>query len=123
LLNTASFYAPEHWKGRCYRVSRAHPRGQRVQWETLPLVYPPRELLRAYRDREVDFGAFSRRYRMALDENYGRLAQFREWASGLPLMDDFTLLCFEREGLPCHRRELARWLLDRVPGLEAGELR
>jgi hypothetical protein len=60
---------------------------------------------------------------MALDENYGRLAQFREWAGGLPSMDDFTLLCFEREGLPCHRLELARWLLERVPGLELGELR
>jgi len=60
---------------------------------------------------------------MLLDENYERLAQFREWAGGLRSMGDFTLLCFEREGLPCHRRELAQWLLERVPGLEPGELR
>lgn len=104
-------------------MSRGHPRGQRVYWEALPLAYPPRDLLRAYRAGEVDFGGFSRGYRLVLEGNYGRVAQFREWTDGLASMHDFTLLCFEREGLPCHRRELARWLLERVPGLVAGELR
>lgn len=122
-MYTASFYAPEHWVGRCYRVSRGHPRGQQPRWETLPFAYPPRELLQSYRGKEMDFAHFVREYRRALDANYRHLAEFRQWAGELSAKGHVTLLCFERESLPCHRRELVRWLLERVPGLEAGEQR
>ena len=123
MLYTASFYDPEDWIGRRYRVSRAHPRGRRTQWETVPFLYPARELLRAYRTGDLDFHDLSREYKQALDVAFDQSSQFQEWALGLPSSGDTTLLCFEREDKPCHRRLAARWLLERVPGLTAGELR
>ena len=59
MLYTASYYDPQDWVGQPYRVSRAHPRGRKTQWETLPFLYPPLELLRAYRQGDLDFEALS----------------------------------------------------------------
>jgi uncharacterized protein YeaO (DUF488 family) len=123
MLHTASFYAPKHWVGRLYRVSRHHPRGRRTQWETMPLLYPSAALLRAYRAGELDFEAFGIEYRCGLDAALVVNPELQEWLAGVPALGDFTLLCFEAAGLPCHRRVLAQWLLSRAPGLEVGELR
>jgi uncharacterized protein YeaO (DUF488 family) len=86
-------------------------------------LYPPRELLRAYRGGALDFAAFIREYLRGLDAAYGQLEEFRAWIRRLPSMGNVTLLCFEREEKPCHRVELARWLLEQVPGLRQGKLR
>jgi uncharacterized protein YeaO (DUF488 family) len=123
MLYTASFYTPEDWVGRAYRVSRQHPRGRKVQWESLPFLYPSRDLIRGYRSGEIDFAAFSAEYRRRLEERYEELAGFREWVRSVPSLEGFTLLCFERAGQPCHRLTLAQWLLERAPSLEVGELR
>ena len=106
MLYTASFYDPEHWKGQRYRVSRAHPRGMRAQWDTAPFLYPPRELLRDYRAGTLDFVALS-----------------LQWVQGLGALADMTLLCFERGETQCHRRVAANWLLERASELRLGELR
>ena len=123
MLHTASFYAPDDWVGRLYRVSRGHPRGRRAQWQTLPFLYPHRELLQAYRSGEVDFAALEVGYRQRLGQQYEEVAEFREWLHTVPSLGDFTLLCFERAGQPCHRRTLAHWVLERVPSLSLGALR
>jgi uncharacterized protein YeaO (DUF488 family) len=123
MLYTASYYAPHHWVGRAYRVSRQHPRGRRADWECLPRLYPARELLRAYRQGRVAFDGFSLEYRRGLDQEYESSEELREWVAASPTLGDFTLLCFERQGEPCHRLVLAQWLLERVPGLAAGEMR
>jgi uncharacterized protein YeaO (DUF488 family) len=123
MLYTASFYAPLHWVGRTFRVSRQHPRGRRVAWECLPRLYPARDLLRDYREGRVDFAQFGQEYWLGLDQEYASDPELQEWVEAAPTLGDFTLLCFEREGEPCHRRVLAHWLLERVPELKAGELR
>lgn len=123
MLYTASFYAPQHWVGRLYRVSRHHPRGRRARWEVLPFLYPPRELLRAYRAGELDFPAFALAYRRGLDVEHSANVGFQDWLAEEPALGDFTLLCFEAAGQPCHRLPLAEWLLARAPGLQVGELR
>jgi len=123
MLYTASFYAPQDWVGRLYRVSRGHPRGRRTQWESLTFLYPQRDLIRGYRAGEVDFAAFSQEYRRGLEQAYEKLAEFQKWLRAVPSMGDFTLLCFEPAGEPCHRRTLAQWLLERVPNLALGALR
>lgn len=135
MLHTASFYAPGHWVGQPYRVSRQHPRGRRVQWETLPFLYPERHHLDAYRKGSLTFDQFSREYRAGLElryaSSYGIVAgrndpapaQLRAWLESIPSLGDFTLLCFEPCGEPCHRLVLARWLLEAVEGLEEGRLR
>ncbi len=124
MLYTASFYVPQNWVGTAYRVSRAHPRGRKTQWDTLPFFYPDRALLQTYRAGELDFPAFGTEYRRSLDARLEEEPALREWLEQImPALEDFTLLCFEREGQPCHRRVLAEWLQEQVPGLEVGELR
>lgn len=107
MLFTASFYAPDNWQGLRYRVSRSHPRGRRTQWDTLPFLYPSRELLVAYRAGELDFSALSAAYRSSLDVRHNESADLQDWLDKTPDLGDFTLLCFEPEGKPCHRVVLA----------------
>lgn len=123
MLYTASYYDPQDWAGQPYRVSRAHPRGRKTQWETLSFLYPPLELLRAYRDGQLDFEALSREYRRNLDEKLLVDYRLRKWLEELPTLGDVTLLCFERGGDPCHRRVAAQWLREHVAGVELGELK
>ena len=123
MLYTASFYAPQNWIGQPFRVSRQHPRGKRVQWESLPFFYPDRELLRAYRNGELGFESLSATYRQELDRKSLADPQMRDWLKDATKLGDFTLLCFEPAGQPCHRLVLARWLLGRLPALGLGELR
>ena len=123
MLYTASFYAPENWVGRPYRVSRQHPRGRPTQWEVLPFLYPALDLLRAYRGEKIDFAELSREYVKGLEEGFSQPGEFRSWVEALPDLGDFTLLCFEPAGQPCHRRVLAPWLVQQVPGLALGQLR
>ncbi len=122
MLYTASYYAPEDWKGRVYRVSRGHPRGRKTQWETLPFLYPTRKLLTTYQEGALDFAGLRVEYTRELEDNCQRLPEFGEWLAKAAL-EEFTLLCFERAEEPCHRQILAQWLLETVPGLEAGGLR
>ena len=123
MLYTASYYDPQHWVGQPYRVSRAHPRGRKTEWETLSFLYPPLELLRAYRDGRLDFETLSSGYLRNLDEKLLVDYRFRKWLEQLPVLGDATLLCFERGDDPCHRRVAAQWLGEHVPDLELGELR
>ena len=106
-----------------YRISRAHPRGQTTRWETQPFLYPSRQLLIAYRDRDLDFAGLTDRYREELQTNYNWEADFQEWLGSLKPEEDFTLLCFEPEGEPCHRRVAAAWLLEKMPELGPGQIR
>lgn len=123
MLYTASYYDPQDWVGQPYRVSRAHPRGRKTQWETLSFLYPPLELLRAYRDGQLDFDALSGKYRHNLDEKLLVDYRLRKWLEQLPSQGDVTLLCFERGEDPCHRRVAAQWLWEHVPGVELGQLK
>ena len=123
MLYTASFYAPDNWVGSRYRVSRQHPRGRRTEWEVLPFLYPALDLLRAYRSKEIDFAELSKKYVKGLDEGFSREGEFRSWVEAVPNLGHFTLLCFEPAGQACHRRLLAPWLVQQVPGLELGQLR
>jgi len=86
-------------------------------------MYPARELIRAYRSHEIDFSQFAEDYRKGLKRQFEQSTEFQEWVSSVPSLGDFTLLCFEREGVPCHRLVLAGWLQERVSSLEVGALR
>ncbi len=123
MLYTASYYDPQDWVGQAYRVSRAHPRGRKTEWDTLSCLYPPLELLRAYRDGQLDFDALTAAYRRNLDEKLLVDYHLRKWLEQLPTLGDVTLLCFERGDDPCHRRVAAHWLTEHVPGLELGHLK
>ncbi len=123
MLYTASFYEPGHWVGERYRISRAHPRGRKADWQVQPALYPSRALLAGYRQGGLSFADLDACYRDELDATWQQDAAFRAFLEGLPAAGDFTLLCFEPAGTPCHRRSAAAWLLERVPGLDLGRLR
>ncbi len=123
MLYTASFYEPRHWMGERYRISRAHPRGRKTEWQVQPALYPSRALLTDYRQGNLTFAELDVRYREELDETFERDAGFPAFLKQLTAMGDFTLLCFEPAGEPCHRRCAAVWLLERVPDLALGRLR
>ncbi len=123
MLYTASFYELPNWRGVRYRISRAHPRGKRTDWEVQPFLYPPRELLADYRAGAISFLELDQRYRQQLDRSAEADPGFREWLGSLNVGDDLTLLCFEPSGTPCHRRSAAAWLLESIPGLQLGWLR
>ena len=123
MLYTASFYEPRHWIGQRYRISRAHPRGRKTEWEVQPALYPSRPLLTDYRQGNLTFAELDVRYREELDDTFEQNDEFRSFLEQLPGMGDFTLLCFELAGEPCHRRCAAAWLLERVDGLALGRLR
>ena len=118
LLSTASYYEPQNWRGSAFRVSRGYPRGRKSQWSNLPSFYPDLVLLRAYRHREIDFESLTVAYIDQLEVSYVRDPVVEAWLTQAPELGDFTLLCFEREGVPCHRRVLARWLKDKQPALD-----
>ena len=103
MLYTASFYHPEDWHGTPYRISRAHPRGQKTAWEVQPFLYPSRQLLTEYREGALDFAGLTERYWEELQTNYKWEADFQDWLGSLKPDEDLTLLCFEPEGEPCHR--------------------
>ena len=123
MLYTASFYDQGHWVGTRYRISRAHPRGRKTEWEVQPALYPSRALLTDYRQGNIGFAELDVRYRDELEETLEQSAEFRAFLEQLPDAGDFTLLCFEPAGEPCHRRSAAAWLLERAPALELGRLR
>ncbi len=123
MLYTASFYEPRHWMGVRYRISRAHPRGRKTDWEVQPALYPSRALLTEYRRGDIDFAALDVRYREELNQAHQSDGAFRGFLEQLPDGGDFTLLCFEPSGAPCHRRSAAAWLLERLPALTLGRLR
>ena len=123
MLYTASYYHTEHWQGKAFRISRAHPRGQTTNWDVQPFLYPSRRTLDQYRDGKLDFAGFSAEYRIELQTNYDWEGDFQDWLALLKPDEDITLLCFEPEGEPCHRRVAAAWLLGKMPELGPGQIR
>lgn len=123
VVHTASFYQPQHRVGAPFRVSRLHPRGLKAQWETLPFFYPSAEVIKTYRSGQMDFQSLASSYLATLEERWATDAVVKRWIDEAPGLGDFTLLCFEREGDPCHRRVLARWLKGKASGLALGSLR
>lgn len=102
-------------------MSRYHPRGRRSQWQTLRAFYPAVDLLRSYRDGQLDFDGLAAAYTHTLDEAYHSDSELADWVATSSALGDFTLLCYEREGQACHRLVLARWLKGKQPGLELAE--
>ena len=99
-------------------MSRYHPRGRRVQWQTLRWFFPEEGIRKGYRAGDIDFATYTGAYLAGLEEGYPQDDALRRWVEAIEDLGDFTLLCFEREGEPCHRRLVAQWLKEKQPALE-----
>jgi uncharacterized protein (DUF488 family) len=83
-----------------------------IQYEHRPDLAPSAEMLDAYR-ADGDWDAYERAFYSLLDERDAEEA-------GRDLVDRFgsiCLLCSEPTADKCHRRLLAEWWADRLPGM------
>jgi uncharacterized protein YeaO (DUF488 family) len=117
---TKSIYEPaEPGDGLRVLITRYYPRGvkkDRFDRRVLALS-PSRELLSSYRSGEKDWGEFSEAFLAELRANPESLEEIRSLHE-LSKVQDITLLCYERPGLPCHRH-IVRDLLTK-PNLLSG---
>ena len=77
---------------------------------------PTKELLAAYRDKEIKWDEFARKYQTLLEDR-GVLKQFSAQD-----FENSVLLCSEKEPEKCHRTLLASLIVDQFPILEITNL-
>lgn len=104
-VKTKSIYEPAlPGDGLRVLVTRYYPRGvKRGSFdEWVRALSPSRELLKRYRSGEVAWDAFKESFVAELrSSEESREEVWRLHARGES--GDVTLLCYEKEGLPCHR--------------------
>ena len=77
---------------------------------------PTKELLAAYRDKEINWDEFAQKYQTLLGDR-GVLKQF-----SVLDFENTVLLCSEKEPEKCHRTLLASLIVDQFPILEITNL-
>lgn len=82
-----------------------------VEYRHLLACAPPKELFDGYRDNKVGWPEFEKQYRKVLEER-------DILKDGAELFADACLLCSEPEPRQCHRRLLAEFIAERVPGVK-----
>lgn len=93
-IYTASFYEPDHWHGKLYRISRSWPRGFRQgQFGDLPFLFPDTDSIRRYRGKKITWPEFRDSYGQKLEDE--EKETFLQWLNSLKVDEDVTLLCFE----------------------------
>jgi uncharacterized protein (DUF488 family) len=81
------------------------------------LLAPEAEMLKAYRDKKIDWPEY--------EEQYGHLLRARDVASALTqseLAERIVLLCSESKPDKCHRRLAAEYLQSRWRGVQIEHL-
>ena len=117
MIRTKSIYRPkEYGDGIRILVTRFYPRGVKKthfdRWarELAPSV----ELLGKYKNQNMTWEEFVVFFKLELQENDDSLQTIRELNSRSG-HSNMTLLCYEPEGVPCHRHLLKEIIRD--PGL------
>lgn len=77
-----------------------------------PRLAPSKEILVGYRDGEIDWPEYERRFLRLLDDR--RVAETIDPG----LLDGACLLCSEPAPTQCHRRLVAEYFADRCHGIE-----
>lgn len=105
VAKTKSIYEPaEPGDGLRVLITRHYPRGVKKDRfdRRVVVLSPSRELLTSYRSGVKDWDQFSKAFLAELRTNPESLEAIRT-LSALSKVQDVTLLCYERAGLPCHR--------------------
>jgi hypothetical protein len=111
-MNTASIRTFPKGDPRGVCIARWAPMWTGRRYEPL---YPPHDLLRAYRDFRIDWIVFAAGYKRRV------LAELDARRVYAELGPEAVLLCFEPAGEHCHRRLVAAWLEQEI-GIEVPEL-
>lgn len=114
-IATGSVYHPPDEAYPRLLVMRRWPRGVKKgavdQWERD--LGPSDPLLASYRDGDIDWDEFARRYRLEIGERGGLL----DWATRMALGTGVTLLCGSHPEEQCHRSVLADLIRERATEL------
>jgi uncharacterized protein YeaO (DUF488 family) len=104
-VKTKSIYEPAGpGDGARLLITRYYPRGvkkDRFDRWVKPLS-PSRDLLSSYRSGEKSWGQFRRSFLLEIRSSLESLEALRA-LDALSKVQDVTLLCYEKAGLPCHR--------------------
>ncbi|MDA4133476.1 MAG: DUF488 family protein [Thaumarchaeota archaeon] len=104
-MKTKSIYDPrEPEDGVRVLVTRHYPRGVKKDRfdRRIIALSPSRGLLSSYREGKMDWDQFSRSFLSELRANPESLEAVRS-LHAISQVQDVTLLCYERSGMPCHR--------------------
>lgn len=88
-----------------------------IEYYTVPVLAPGKQLLADYRAGTVDWDVYTERYLAELDPD-----RVQQALAGFDL-DHACLLCAEDSTAQCHRRLAAEWLQQRYSGLQLIHLR
>ena len=107
-VKTKSIYQPAGPKdGKRVLVTRYYPRGVRKDRFDLWLreLSPSAKLLKSYKESKIDWALFSAAYLDELKSN-AKSTESIQALRPLARHSDVTLLCYEKEGMHCHRHLL-----------------
>lgn len=105
MIKTKSIYSPtDENDGLRVLITRFYPRGiKREKYDVwLRELAPSRELLRLYKTDEINWNDFLTELLSELRDNDNSIDAIRT-LNTKSNMQDITLLCYEKDGLPCHR--------------------
>ena len=108
MLKTKSIYkSKERGDGKRILVSRLHPRGvKKSQYDAwLMELSPSIELIHEYKNDKITWKKFFSKYKKELQEN-SKSRKALKILRKKSKTDHITLLCFEPDGIPCHRHIL-----------------
>ena len=111
---------PSGTDGHRVLVTRYHPRGFASKlynrWEKA--LSPSPDLLRLYKDGKITWETFAVSLRLEISNRYEAQVALGRLRSRLRT-GNVTLLCYEKDGEPCHRHLLKQMLEDPESGSEA----
>jgi uncharacterized protein YeaO (DUF488 family) len=105
-LRSKSIYeAKEKSDGVRVLITRFYPRGIKKSHFDLWLRHasPEPALLKKYKSNQIDWKEFSRDFRKQMRNSEESKKEIQELVELLGREKDVTLLCYEKEGLNCHR--------------------
>lgn len=120
LIKTKSIYKPlEEEDGLRVLITRYYPRGvKREKYDIwVRELAPSAELLKRYKNTEVNWDDFKITLLSELRDNIDSVEAIHALQSRSN-MQDVTLLCYEKDGCPCHRH-MVRELIEEPRLLDA----
>ncbi len=112
MIYTSYFGNSKKWKNMSViSIARHMPKGLDIPM--YPPLYPPADLLWAYKEGRISQEEYVNWYTKAVLNHLN----VKEEAEGL---DEWVLLCYEKPGDFCHRNIVAKWFQDN--GYECKEL-
>lgn len=113
-VKTKSIFEPASEKdGIRFLITRYYPRGVKKDhfddWQRV--LSPSPKLLFEFKDGKIDWETFTQRFVIELASSTDAVEVINALHDEMK-RDDITLLCFEQNGKPCHRR-IVRDLIEK----------